>query len=270
MRADGTPSAIKAARTAIARASDSRRAAEGSSGSPDAYASTLNVVVSPIGAACTTCLIESALPGLRSDWPLAKVRRSPAGVAEEAVAAPAAMGGVGGGGALAGGAGGWIGAIEATAGGAAGNVGSGGGVCGAAGGRGAAGGCGATGCGTAAVGCAAATAGRAVVGCAAATAGGGAGALGRAAVTVGRGAGAGARGWGARPCRRDSGARLWRGARSRAAGWRLGRARQRVERVQVHRHLRHSRRGRTEQDGEGEKEMAHGRRNPSRAPLPAQ
>src|SRR5208282_1050225 len=93
MRADATPSAISALRTAIARDNEIRLAVEGSSGVPGAYAWTLNVVASPGGAAAASSLIDVALSGLRSDCPGAKVRRSPARVGAAVVAALSDTGG---------------------------------------------------------------------------------------------------------------------------------------------------------------------------------
>src|SRR6202041_69589 len=97
MRADGTPSATRALRTAMARDRETRRAVEGSSGLPGAYACTLKVVSSPGGADAVSCFTDSALAGLRLVSSGAKVRRRPAVVVAAVVAALSETGGGGGG-----------------------------------------------------------------------------------------------------------------------------------------------------------------------------
>src|SRR5690349_19569932 len=128
MRDELTPSAISALRTARARDSDSRRAVDGSSGVPAAYAMTLKLVFSPLAAVRTTFLMAAALAGLRSVCPAPKVTRRPAPVGCAALAAVSEIGGGGGGGAVgcAAAGGGGIGASAMPGGGAAGRVAGGG------------------------------------------------------------------------------------------------------------------------------------------------
>jgi hypothetical protein len=132
-----TPSAINALRTAKARDNESRLAVEGSSGVPTAYATTLKLMLSPVGAAWTACLMASALAGLRSACPVPKVTRSPASVVVATVVALSEIGGGGGGGGgaaggSAAGGGGATGARATGPGGATGSVAGGGAGCGAA------------------------------------------------------------------------------------------------------------------------------------------
>src|ERR1700722_12499443 len=97
MRDESTPSATSALRTARARDSERRRAVEGSSGVPAAYATTLKLVLPPLGADPTTFLMAAALAGLRLASPAPKVTRRPEPVLVAALAALSEIGGGGGG-----------------------------------------------------------------------------------------------------------------------------------------------------------------------------
>lgn len=81
------------------------------------------MVPSAAGDACTSCLIDAALSGFRSDWPGANVRRNPDVIGAAAVAAVSEIGGAGGGWAPGGGAAGSIGAMVAVSGTLSGMVG---------------------------------------------------------------------------------------------------------------------------------------------------
>lgn len=109
------PSAISAARTARARDNDTRRAVDGSSGRPAAYATTLNVVFSVLPAVVAICLMAVALAGLRSVSLPLNVTRRPAAMALAVALAVGEMGGDGGG-ASVGAVGGRTGAIAALGG----------------------------------------------------------------------------------------------------------------------------------------------------------
>src|ERR1700759_621746 len=121
-----TPSAISALRTAKARARESRRAVDGSSGVPAAYATTLKLGSAPAGDACTRSWMAAALAGLRSAWPPPNVTRNPPPLWLAELFAVSEIGGGGGGVACAGGGGGAIGASATLDGGAVGSVAAGG------------------------------------------------------------------------------------------------------------------------------------------------